>query len=246
MTGYVLMPGAHYRDICDALRERTGSTELLRSGEIAQRIRELPEKEDNFWEIYQHGGTRANYDRAFAGLGWTPELFRPKYVIRPTSGDLYMTFGYSSVERVDKTVLDLSGITSLTYSFYGSYYSFNSVMYCHIDVATIRSMKSVFQSNSKLHTVIMENISPECTLDNLMFSGCSGLENLSITGQIGDRLNLGSCSRLTDESVVSVLEHLADLTGKETKTLTFHNAVGSRLTEEQKAVVTAKNWTLAY
>ncbi len=50
---------------------------------------------------------------------------------------------------------------------------------------------------------------------------------------------------LTDASTESIINGLADLTGGTTQTLTL-NGVGAKLTAEQRARITAKNWTLAY
>lgn len=49
---------------------------------------------------------------------------------------------------------------------------------------------------------------------------------------------------LTDASVQSIIGGLVDLTGSTAKTLTL-NGVGPKLTDAQKATITAKNWTLA-
>ena len=41
LTDYVIMPGADYQDACDAIRERDGSTGVIKSGELGERIRSL-------------------------------------------------------------------------------------------------------------------------------------------------------------------------------------------------------------
>lgn len=41
LTDMVLMPGADYQAICDAIRERTGNTALLKSGDIPAAIRDI-------------------------------------------------------------------------------------------------------------------------------------------------------------------------------------------------------------
>lgn len=39
LTDYVIMPGADYKDACDAVREKTGGTELIKSGQMGGLIR---------------------------------------------------------------------------------------------------------------------------------------------------------------------------------------------------------------
>jgi endonuclease I len=49
-----------------------------------------------------------------------------------------------------------------------------------------------------------------------------------------------------NDSVQSIVDALKDLTGATAQTLTFHADVGGKLTDAQKATITAKNWTLVY
>lgn len=58
--------------------------------------------------------------------------------------------------------------------------------------------------------------------------------------------NAQHCSNLSAETIQSIINGLADLTGQTTQTVTFYSTVGAKLTDEQKATITAKNWTLAY
>jgi hypothetical protein len=51
---------------------------------------------------------------------------------------------------------------------------------------------------------------------------------------------------LTDASIESIINGLADLTGGTAQTLTLHSTVCAKLTDEQKTAIHAKNWTLAY
>lgn len=59
-------------------------------------------------------------------------------------------------------------------------------------------------------------------------------------------ISFSSCAKLSAETIQSIIDGLADLTGSDTQTLTVHEDVGAKLTDEQKATITAKNWTLAY
>ena len=50
---------------------------------------------------------------------------------------------------------------------------------------------------------------------------------------------------LTHDSMVAMFENLADLTGQTAKTLTLGETNLARLSEEEKAIATSKNWVLA-
>ena len=66
------------------------------------------------------------------------------------------------------------------------------------------------------------------------------------SGSIKRNLYIGQSKALSDASIQSILDGLADLTGGTAQTLTLHATVGAKLTDEQKTAVAAKNWTLAY
>ena len=80
-----------------------------------------------------------------------------------------------------------------------------------------------------------------------MFNGCTGLKKiLFVKGCIKLSMNFTYCRLLDDASIQSIIDGLADMTGKTAQTLSFHADVGAKLTEAQKAAITAKNWTLVY
>ena len=64
---------------------------------------------------------------------------------------------------------------------------------------------------------------------------------LSIKGDI----KIGHANNLSNETVQSLIDGLADLTGGATKTLTLHTSVVTRLTESQLETIQNKNWQVA-
>ena len=58
-------------------------------------------------------------------------------------------------------------------------------------------------------------------------------------------IDMSYCYSLDDESIQSILDGLADLADDTAQTLTLHADIKARLTDEQTAAVTAKNWTIA-
>lgn len=79
------------------------------------------------------------------------------------------------------------------------------------------------------------------------FDYCSGLETIRFTpGTIKVSLGMGQSQSLSDASIQSIIEGLADLTGGTAQTLSLHATVGAKLTDEQKAAISAKNWTVTY
>ena len=78
------------------------------------------------------------------------------------------------------------------------------------------------------------------------FSGCNSLENVTIENGFNcNNLNLSSSTRYSVETMVSWFEALADRTGQASFKLTIGTTNLNKLTAEQKAIATNKNWTLA-
>lgn len=76
-----------------------------------------------------------------------------------------------------------------------------------------------------------------------IFAGASMLTNLTIEGEL--RAGLWLHSDLTLESLLSVINALVDLTGEDSKTLNLGANNLAKLSDEQKAIATNKNWILA-
>ena len=82
-----------------------------------------------------------------------------------------------------------------------------------------------------------------------MFDSCSALTNLTVTGTITvnatNALKLSDSSKLTVESLLNVLNALKDNTGGTTYNIQLGSTNLKKLTDEQKAIATNKNYTLS-
>lgn len=79
------------------------------------------------------------------------------------------------------------------------------------------------------------------------FNNSNAIEYIAFAPfSIVKRIDLAGQAALTNEGIQAVIDGLADLTGQTAQTLSLNNSVGKKLTDEQKATITAKNWTLAY
>lgn len=154
----------------------------------------------------------------------TENLVRVKLTGTAAKNSLYMVglFRYNySIQRVDLSQCD--------FPFGDWYMAFNSCMALEEIIGTL--------SDNKLYTNNFANC----------FGGCSKLRQVRFApGAIFKSVTFSNSSLLSDASVESIIEGLEDLTGQALQTVTFHKTVGEKLTNEQKAAITAKNWTLVY
>ena len=112
---------------------------------------------------------------------------------------------------------------------------------CSREVASADYM--LFQANN-LKKVIGALDMSNCTSLNYTFFA-SVLEEIEIvpgTIKVNARFN---SAKLTQKSIESIIDGLADLTGSDAQTITL-NGVGRSLTEAQQARIAAKNWLIAY
>lgn len=76
-------------------------------------------------------------------------------------------------------------------------------------------------------------------------NGCTALEEVVLGQDWNMALRLNVSGNLTVDSMVAMFNSLKDLTGETAKTLTLGSVNLAKLTDEQKAIATNKNWTLA-
>jgi hypothetical protein len=78
------------------------------------------------------------------------------------------------------------------------------------------------------------------------FSYCDALRELRVVPlSVRQPMYFSYSPNLSDETIQSIINGLADLTGQTAKTLTLHANAKAKLTEEQLATITNKNWNLA-
>jgi hypothetical protein len=200
---------------------------------------------EDFWDAYQQNGERTDYRGAFSGAGWA-NLFTPKYSMQPTLATSMFECSYianiqAELENAGVT-LDLSKATNAQQMFAQSCTTHLGVL----DLSNCEYIHYLFYYARWLETVDEIILSEKVKMAIDAFEQCSALKNITFGGVITQSLTFAQSSQLTDASVQSIIDHLKDLTGSTAQTLTLHATVGAALTAEQKAAITAKNWTLVY
>lgn len=80
-----------------------------------------------------------------------------------------------------------------------------------------------------------------------IFNACKNVKEFRVVkNSIKLSFEIRYLANLSTETIQSIIDGLADLTGGTAQTLTLHKTVGEKLTDTQKATITAKNWTLVY
>ena len=188
-----------------------------------------------FWDNLQDNGTRTDYTATF-GAGWNDKTYNPKYVVAPINAlEMYRN------SRMTKIIgVDFSNCTSLQDTFMDAKAEEISL----VDCSKVARLANTFYRATNLKTLSLKVVASNVFANT--FNYASAIENLSIDGVIGTSLNLSWTTVLSNDSMQNIIDCLADLTGGAAQTLTLHSTVGAKLTDTQKATITAKNWTLVY
>lgn len=110
----------------------------------------------------------------------------------------------------------------------------------------INNAQLLFNGRTAIENIIGEldfSFIKDANNQNLPFNGCTSLIEVRFTPEsIKQDLSFRQSYRLSDESIQSILDGLANVT--ETRTLILHSEVYAKLTEEQKQSATDKGWTI--
>lgn len=107
-----------------------------------------------------------------------------------------------------------------------------------------KSTMNMFQYQTILKTILGAMDFTDCTNVANMFRNCLLLEEVEfVEGTISVALSFASSANLSDTSIQSIIDGLADLTGGTAQKVEFHSTVTDKLTAEQYSQIWTKNWT---
>ncbi len=173
-------------------------------------------------------------------------------------GDTGLTrqdFSYSAYRannQVERLTLNVKeGIESISFNCYNTSVMDSKLKHITLNMPTAKFSTgyTIFYNCRALEVIdgTPIDLSPDTRGAACEFVGCTALREVRFApNTIRGAMWFGNSQYLSNDSTQSVIDGLMDLTGQSTKTLTFHATVGGKLTEAQKAAVTAKNWTLVY
>lgn len=208
--------------IADAIRKKTGGTDVLNLDGMAEAIPDVYEAGqkaecDFFWNEYLRD---PYWVYRFAGQGWTPYNFKPNQDI-VVSGVATGLFRQNTIRDLNacfgQWCLDLSNVTGSSYIF----------AYSNIEKLSVKIGENfAFQSSS--------------------FEGCTQLTRLILSGTLATNgLDLHWSTKLDKESLLNILGVLQDKTSAGgTWTVTLGSTNLAKLTDAEKAIATQKGWTL--
>lgn len=221
---------------------------LTTIAENEQRVYEAGKQSeyDKFWNAIQTAGERTDYEYAFAGYGWTGEIFKPKYDMNVSHS--LMMFRYSLITDLTNLSINIDFSKSRTAKQIFEYSAIKHIG--DFNVSGVRDSgetTGMFSNCLMLHTIDKFTVKSDGTsLFTNTFENCPALKNITVEGVIGQNISF-NLSPLTVASMNSIIAHLKDYSSTGgTHTLTLKKDRETMLTAEEKAVATGKGWSLVW
>ena len=164
-----------------------------------------------------------------------------------------MFYYCSSLTSLDLTGLDTSAVTNMASMFFYCR-GLTSLDLTGLDTSAVTSMSSMFAYCRGLTSLNLSGFDTSAVTNMAsMFQGCSGLTSLILgpnffkSSKVTD-ISFSDCTKWTNDTVVTSLvtnSYDRATAGLKTMTLKLSTNTKAALTDEQKAAITAKGYTIA-
>lgn len=160
-----------------------------------------------------------------------------------------LTYGFYKVKGVKKITL-IASESDVTVNCNSAFWSDANGELETIDLSgfkrTFNNTAHMFRDCKKLKYIYGEMDVSACKSFPSMFLGLNLVEEVRFKKEsIFFDLDMSYLSNLSDMSIQSSIDGLADLTGQTSHIIVFHSTVKAKLTDEQKTQIASKNWILA-
>lgn len=156
-------------------------------------------------------------------------------LLSDTSSVTNMSYMFYNCYNLKTVPLDTSSVINTSYMLYGC----NNLKTVSLNTSSVNNMSYMLCNCRSLQTISLD-ASSAANMDN-MFNYCYLLVKADITN-VYVSFKLNASTMLSQSELVKILNNLA--TVKTTKTLTLGSTLLGKLTKDQKAIATAKGWTL--
>ena len=161
----------------------------------------------------------------------------------------YMFQNCTVLENLDLSSFDTSKVTTMVNMFSQS--ALSSLNLSTFRTNLVRNTSYMFYNCSDLNSLDLSTLNfNSVTTMHMMFQNCTSLRNLIVDSTILPKINLNTwglstCTALTIVSLESVLNALPQLPDGTSYTCSLGSTNLAKLTDEQIAIATNKNWVLS-
>lgn len=200
---------------------------------------------DEFWDNLQNFGKKTTYAYFFRGTAF--EFIRPKYKVKAGGNDgvPQLCFSCPNLKKIEAEYFDLSGLPNSA-SSQGLYYAFGSCPKLEeiedIGIPPLKRCDYAFAWSNKLHTIAKIRPDENTAFANA-FQGCSALMHIIVDGVIAKAVNFQDCTKLSHDSLMSIINALKDFSGTSTwNVITLGSDNIAKLTDDELLIMQQKQW----
>ncbi len=251
MSDRAVMPLEDYVAACNKVREKTGTTDLIKSGELADKIEAVYEngkidKDREMWDYITNYNARTDYEKGF--LSWGSEYIRPPYKISPTArNSANQTFvNCPTLKKIEAQYFDFSQKLKGNANNSSQHYTFyNCQLLEEIEDIKLQAdfgLYATYANCIKLKKIAVVR-TDENTVIEEAFNFCRELEEVRFEGVIGRNGLDMHWSPLSHDSLMSVINCLMAFIIADNMTLPYTQTV-TLMTNAK--LVEGKNYTITY
>lgn len=196
----------------------------------------------DFQNMLSRDGQRGVYTNVFQGADFSGFTFNP--TVYPTSlGSVFYNYGGAEFPKG----IDFSKVNNTESVTDTSKIPYQMFAYCRLQEC-IPDMNIPIQyryTNTFAHCYAkkIEILRvAETTIFGNTFNDCPNLKEVTFEGTIGKNISFSSSGKLTDACIDHIIDHLKDLTGQTSATISWHSTVSGKLSDEQITKIFNKNW----
>ena len=222
---------AVFKDIADAIREKSGNTEQMQPINMADNIKAIKTSSlKNFLDV-----TKSCSNLFYRYNGASVEGLISYSDTSNVTNMSSMFSGCSALTTIP--LLDTSNVTNM----------FNMFSHCYkltipkLDTSKVTSMGYMFDGCISLTTIPQLDTS-KVTSMAYMFQNCRSIKSILMYG-MKVSFDISASTKFEESDLVTILNNLASVTS--TQTLKMGSTNLAKLTDEEKAIATNKGWTLA-
>ena len=213
----------------------------------ADGIEQGKQTENNgFWDSYIFKEPMTDSAGLFAGRGWNDKSFKPNKSFTISGSSAYIFYNTGITDFVG--LLERLGVTITFSDISGNVITSYSALTTFPPISFRAALTNAFANSANLVTVEKVILKEDgSNTFSSPFNNCPELKNITFEGVIGQNgLNIQSSTKLSSESIESVINALSTTTSGLTVTIS-KTAKENAFTDEEWAslIATKPNWTIS-
>lgn len=259
---YIITNDEYYKNISNILRDRLGTDYHYYPEEMPDAIRRIPQSiagvDDVVAGIYLYDHDEEGYPTKLKVIGWSlynnedfPIIFKGEKLYSHLKDVEFVSCNFKYLRsdtfqnlKIEKAII--SGCINIREGSPagGAFSGCSKLKYVEFKEGLTHLGNYTFMRDSNLTTINLPSSLTSIGKD--IFYACAKLEFVELgQGFNANNLVLSVSTKYSRETILSWLNALADRTGETTYKLTIGATNLKKLTEEDIAIATAKNWTLS-